>query len=116
MFKHNNTRLCVQAANKTIRNFYTFGASRRPNNDHIVPSLSENDMGSLAFKNNSWRKNEFWKLQFSSEQVSSNSYSKRGLFGNLILEEGGHKDHSLNRIAFDTPNEKSQRFMRFNMS
>ncbi|KAL0484690.1 yfdF [Acrasis kona] len=119
MLKHINTQLCRSAAYKTTRTFYTYGASRKgSSNDHIIPSLSENDMGSLAFQNDTWRKNENWKSQFSSEEVPSKTTicSTRGLFGNLLCDENSHKQHTLNKVAFDTPNESSQRFIKFDMN
>jgi hypothetical protein len=75
----------------------------------IVPSLSENDMGSWAFKNSSWRKNENWRSQLETTSFRPNSsYLGRGLFGNLVLDV--QQDHrALNPIMYHTGGTKHYR-------
>jgi hypothetical protein len=70
--------------------------------DLIIPSICENDGGSLAFQNATWRKNINWRPQFATspcQQPSSTLY--RGLFGNLVLDVQQDRQR-LNPIVFDT--------------
>jgi hypothetical protein len=84
-----------------FRNFYS--ASEHDANERIVPSLSENDNGSYAFSNSTWRQNKAWASQFSSPSTFLPSTSTaRGLFGNVITEGSSERPRKLNNIIFNS--------------
>jgi hypothetical protein len=68
----------------------------------LVPSFSENDNGSLAFKDSTWRKNKNWAIQFSSTTFLPQTNTKRGLFGNVLLDGSTVRQKNLNSLLYKT--------------
>jgi hypothetical protein len=70
---------------------------RSESQNMLVPSLSENDHGSLAYNNADWRKHKSWKIDYLPT-ISRNS---RGLFGNLVRDDQTPM-RKLNKYIFDS--------------
>jgi hypothetical protein len=67
----------------------------------IIPSLSESDNGSFAFRNSNWRKNKNWKMQFASTYFLPHASISRGLFGNVLLDVSDCHGPVLNKIVYN---------------
>jgi hypothetical protein len=98
----------TQFTNTTSKNI----SEHQQRNESIVPCTSENDHGSIGFKNSSWRKSKFWRNQFSTSSFLPRTSSTKGLFGNVVLDV--REEKHLNKIVFDTKANVQHYMIDFN--
>ncbi len=95
----------------TLKNYFSSSGCTQASSvqsttvDTIIPSLSENDCGNLAFKNTTWKQNP--RRQFDTLSFSPPIVMKRcGLFGNLELDVEHETRRHLNTMIYHTQGTK----------